>query len=141
LVLNEVFEHLRINPLATSGELHRILKPGGPLIMSTPNGLSLKRLVALCLRGRPGPRIYDEFDKLNRLGHMGHVREYAVNEAVDFLNSMGFQPVLIIYRGRYDLNRGSMALLATDTVGRALPRLRPFFTVVAKKVERTGTDT
>jgi SAM-dependent methyltransferase len=132
LVMNEIFEHLRINPIHTFAELRRVLRPGGLLLMSTPNGLSLTRLAALCLRGRPGPQIHEEYDKLDRLGHMGHVREYAVNEVLDFLRSASFQPVAIVHRGRYALNGGSLRSLAADTFGRALPQVRPYFTVVAR---------
>jgi len=41
LVLAEVIEHLK-NPYDVVGELNRILKPGGKLVLSTPNILSLK---------------------------------------------------------------------------------------------------
>jgi 2-polyprenyl-3-methyl-5-hydroxy-6-metoxy-1,4-benzoquinol methylase len=138
VVVNEIFEHLRIDPIATFAELHRILKPAGLLIMSTPNGLSLKRVAASCLHGRPGPEIYEEFAKLTQLGHMGHVREYAVNEVLNFLQSASFQPFAVIHRGRYAHSGRSLLSLAADALGRVLPRTRPFFTVVARRSEATA---
>ncbi|HEY8280336.1 MAG TPA: class I SAM-dependent methyltransferase [Bdellovibrionota bacterium] len=46
----EVIEHLE-NPRHLVRELHRILKPGGTLLLSTPNNESLTSLLSLCLRG------------------------------------------------------------------------------------------
>ncbi|MFH2001756.1 MAG: methyltransferase domain-containing protein [Planctomycetota bacterium] len=45
----ETFEHL-ISPYAVLHEVHRILKPGGALIMTYPSPLDLKRLVRYMFR-------------------------------------------------------------------------------------------
>ena len=37
VILSEVLEHLRISPMTALREIHRILKPGGYLILTTPN--------------------------------------------------------------------------------------------------------
>ncbi|MBF0485525.1 MAG: class I SAM-dependent methyltransferase [Candidatus Omnitrophica bacterium] len=50
IVLAEVVEHLK-NPYDVVKELHRILKPGGKLVLSTPNILNLKSRVRFLVEG------------------------------------------------------------------------------------------
>ena len=37
VLFNEIFEHLRINPIDTLEEVNRVLKPGGIMMLTTPN--------------------------------------------------------------------------------------------------------
>ena len=46
----EVIEHLE-NPRSICRELHRLLRPGGAVLLSTPNNESWRSLVALLVRG------------------------------------------------------------------------------------------
>jgi 2-polyprenyl-3-methyl-5-hydroxy-6-metoxy-1,4-benzoquinol methylase len=50
IVSAEVIEHLE-NPRATAREWHRLLRPGGLLVFSTPNNQSIRSLIALVVRG------------------------------------------------------------------------------------------
>ncbi len=50
VIAAEVIEHLE-NPRQVAREWFRILKPGGTLILSTPNNESIRSLLALLLRG------------------------------------------------------------------------------------------
>lgn len=50
IVLAEVVEHFK-NPYDVIQELHRILKPGGTLVLSTPNILNLKSRVRFLTEG------------------------------------------------------------------------------------------
>jgi len=50
VVLAEVIEHLR-NPYQVMQELNRILRPGGKIILSTPNILNLKSRIRFLLGG------------------------------------------------------------------------------------------
>jgi 2-polyprenyl-3-methyl-5-hydroxy-6-metoxy-1,4-benzoquinol methylase len=51
VVAAEVIEHLE-NPRQVAREWFRILKPGGTLILSTPNNESIRSLLALLMRGQ-----------------------------------------------------------------------------------------
>jgi 2-polyprenyl-3-methyl-5-hydroxy-6-metoxy-1,4-benzoquinol methylase len=50
VIAAEVIEHLE-NPREVAREWYRILKPGGTLLLSTPNNESIRSLVALLVRG------------------------------------------------------------------------------------------
>ena len=44
---------------------------------------------------------FTEYQKLAKLGHMGHVREYTTTEIADFVRRIGFKLTKIIFRGAY----------------------------------------
>jgi len=139
----EIFEHLRIDLIATMSEVNRVLAMDGILILTTPNLFSIGNILKF-LSGRPVNDVYEEFEKLQTIGHMGHVREYSTREIRRFLEKVGFSTRAINYRGhmaRRELLRQQLG----DIRGRALsaaltgletlrPRLRPYQSLVAQKV-------
>ncbi len=128
VVLHEVFEHLRVDPLAALRSAAAALVPGGVLLLSTPSLLSLAGTWNLLLRGRAqavGTGPFLEYGKLATLGHMGHVREYTTVEVCELLPRFGLVPEQLVFRGRSRGLRGPLT--------RLLPPLRPFFEVVARK--------
>lgn len=90
VVFAEIFEHLRINVLATMSRVRDLLTPQGHLYLTMPNGLSLNAWRKRLLRGRTGPPPVDEWSKLKQLGHMGHVREYSLSEITEVLGESNF---------------------------------------------------
>src|SRR3989344_6693628 len=44
IIFTEIFEHLGVDPLGALREIRRILKPGGILILSTPNLYTLHKI-------------------------------------------------------------------------------------------------
>ena len=97
ILFNEVFEHLRIDPIFTLKELNRVLKPGGHLIFSTPN--KYKFLAVLhYLVGQSYIKPYQQFKKIEELGHMGHIREYSKGELKAFLDGTGFTIKKTMYK-------------------------------------------
>ena len=134
ILFNELFEHLRIDPIFTLAEVHRVLRPGGRLFLSTPNLRSLRGLRNLLLHGRAlttQDGVYEQYEKLETLGHMGHVREYTVREVSEFLQRCGFDVQKVVFRGGH--GRGLVGLGE-----RLFPSLRPFFTLVASRREPHG---
>lgn len=86
VVFSELIEHLGLNPVRTLSEIHRVLKPGGAVVVTTPNALSLERLATL-LRG--GSQMVDRYSPLFGYGAR-HNREYHPRELRELLESCGF---------------------------------------------------
>jgi SAM-dependent methyltransferase len=132
VLFNELFEHLRIDPVFTLTDAGRVLKPGGVLLLSTPNLRSLRGIRNLVVRNQGhavSAGVYEQYEKLRTVGHMGHVREYTTREVADFLTRVGFRPEKIVFRGGHGTG-------AAGIVERLAPALRPFFTIVASKPAR-----
>ena len=128
-VMNEVFEHLRIDLIATMEEVPRVMAPGALLMLSTPNLFSYRGLRNLLLHRRAwaiAAEPYAAFTKLRTLGHMGHVREYTPRELRDFLSSVGFDVERVVHRGT---PAGRFERTAVALSG----RLRPYVSILARR--------
>jgi 2-polyprenyl-3-methyl-5-hydroxy-6-metoxy-1,4-benzoquinol methylase len=102
IIFTEMLEHLRVNPLHSVREMARVLRPGGLLLLSTPNITPLHRVGFLFGRDYQGDPV-KEFGKLERIGHMGHVRLYSTHEVVRILEHAGLSVEEVRYEGRLDL--------------------------------------
>ena len=101
VVFNELFEHLRINVNFTIKEVARVLKPGGALMLSTPNLRSARGIRNFLVKGEAfacSRGIVNQYSKLESLGHMGHVREYTTAEVVSVLDEWGLTVEEVVYR-------------------------------------------
>ena len=132
ILMNEVFEHLRIDLIHSFTQINKTLKNNGLLVLSTPNFLSLMGIFNLVFRRRARSLIYDEFSKLSDLGHMGHIREYTVNEIIIFLSHFDMYPLKVYYRGSY-IHGSFLKKFIFNTIFRILPFTRPYFTIVFRK--------
>lgn len=113
IIFTEVFEHLRINPINTLLKLKSKLKEGGLLYLTTPNFFRYTNIINFLL-GRPVVNAYYEFEKLNTIGHMGHVREYAKGEVCSFLENTGFEIIEFDYKQSRKYRTFSKANLANN---------------------------
>ena len=128
VLFNEIFEHLRINPIFTMKEVFRVMKPNGTMMLSTPNLRSVNGLYFFIFKNQSFTvcqGIYNEYLKLEKIGHMGHVREYTTTEMVNFLTKIGFEIETIYYRGQFKGKR--------EMVRKIAPKLSPFVTYICKK--------
>ncbi|OGF61967.1 MAG: hypothetical protein A2Y62_20820 [Candidatus Fischerbacteria bacterium RBG_13_37_8] len=80
----EILEHLILNPDFAFSEIHRVLKPGGYLILTTPNVTRIYNVVFLL----KNINIYDDYSPNGIYGR--HNREYTLQEVIDLLNSHHF---------------------------------------------------
>ncbi|HEX6977540.1 MAG TPA: methyltransferase domain-containing protein [Patescibacteria group bacterium] len=97
ILFNEVFEHLRIDPLSTLKEINRVMKPKGIMILTTPNLYALHKII-MFNTGKGFNNAYIEFEKLSKYGYMGHIREYSVNEVKNILEKSGFKVKKVEYK-------------------------------------------
>ncbi len=94
----EVIEHLTYDPTWTLYEIHRVLKPEGQLIISTPNPFRYTNI----LRFLSGKNIYPPFS-----GHGSnarHNREFSVGELRRLLAHCNYavEETTVIHDGSYD---------------------------------------
>jgi SAM-dependent methyltransferase len=126
----EILEHLRINPLRPFGEIHRVLAPGGALVLSVPNITPLMRF--RFLRGedyQDDP--VKQFEKLESIGHMGHFRYYSRAEVESILDHHGFEAPRFEPGGK--IKRGDRALDARLLRRVAPERMRSHLYACARK--------
>jgi SAM-dependent methyltransferase len=86
----EILEHLGSNPSHLLRESHRILKPGGYLMLSTPNAVRLENT----LRMLRGENVYAPYSGYGIYGR--HNREYSPWEVGELLAVHNFEPDVIV---------------------------------------------
>jgi ubiquinone/menaquinone biosynthesis C-methylase UbiE len=79
----EVIEHVS-NPYDTLSEIHRVLKRGGSLFISTPNPRHLVNVARHSLLGRPYPEKVD-------MSNVYHKKEFHYAEFINLLRREGFK--------------------------------------------------
>ena len=90
----ELLEHLTADPLHMLGEINRILKPGGHLVLTTPNLASL-RSVAGILQGYH-PQLFSAYIRpRNGVVDARHAREYTPKELGRLLEDAGLEVTLL----------------------------------------------
>lgn len=86
VIFTEVLEHLSKDPVRTMSEINRITKPGGYLLLSTPNCASARSVLRI-LRGG-NPNIYPVYQRRSSTDRHNH--EYVPWEVRELLKLCGF---------------------------------------------------
>jgi glycosyltransferase involved in cell wall biosynthesis/SAM-dependent methyltransferase len=91
----ELLEHLSADPMHMMAEINRILKPGGQLVLTTPNIVSLRSVSGL-LQGFH-PQLFSTYIRPQADGPTDarHHREYTPREIEQLLTDGGFDVTLI----------------------------------------------
>lgn len=90
VVAVEIIEHLE-NPRAVTREWRRLLKPGGALVMSTPNVECIRSLLALVFRGH--------FLPFTEPWYPAHITPLTAADVHRVLTEAGFAGVQVSYTG------------------------------------------
>ncbi len=86
----ELFEHLHLNPFHTLKEIFRVLRPGGLLLLTTPNLRRIETLSRLWHDWGPQPPVSRTFYELfPSLLYHRHNREYTASELAYYLAHQG----------------------------------------------------
>ena len=87
IVCGEVIEHMEQDPMFLMAELNRVMKPGGILILTTPN-IASSRGIARFVRGFE-PYFYMQYRKSGTLDR--HNYEYSIYSISQVIKAAGFQ--------------------------------------------------
>jgi glycosyltransferase involved in cell wall biosynthesis/SAM-dependent methyltransferase len=100
----EIIEHLTADPVAALGQICRVLRPGGHLVLTTPNVSRRENQHRLA----HGHNIYDPYSRYGIYGR--HNREYTVAELSGLVSNLGFEVEVITTKdvhGDWDCGAGS----------------------------------
>lgn len=101
LCLNtEVLEHLLFDPSRMLHNINRMLRPGGHLILSTPNALAVANAIRL-MTGNP-PSLWNQLNAASKQYFDRHNRDWTPFEVVRLVQAHGFEVQSVFTRDYYE---------------------------------------
>ena len=91
ILCGEVIEHLDIDPMFMLSEFNRILKPGGALLITTPNCCSARNFWKIAHGYRP--HFFMQYERSR--SPYRHNLEYDVHALVQIIEAAGFLPMSV----------------------------------------------
>lgn len=84
----EILEHLAKDPMHMMTEIHRILRPNGILVLTTPNVVSIRAIHAMVTGIHPA--LFSKYVMPTLLPEAKHIREYTPRELLRLFADSGF---------------------------------------------------
>jgi len=95
IIFGEVLEHIRDSPTLVLKRLHKLLKPRGHLILTTPNFCRITNIGMLLFKRNPLEPFDLDYNLQASDKHITdswtHIREYTKDELIEIINKAGFQ--------------------------------------------------
>lgn len=128
VIMAEVIEHLYTAPEIVLNCIKQVVKPGGFVIIQTPNAASFSKRTRLMFQGR-NPYEMIRLDSHNP----GHFREYTKKELINISNKLKFELYKIITTNyfKYDATKGSIQKFIRSLT---YPGIMRYIFMVMKKI-------
>lgn len=124
---NETLEHLNFHPLKVFKEIQRVLKPGGRVLITTPNLTRLNNRIKFLL----GKSIYHNIREDYWAGT--HYREYSKNELVYLIKEAGLKVKEIIFINFDYPDTNFIVKIVNKLMGLLFPFLRGNIVIIGEK--------
>jgi SAM-dependent methyltransferase len=103
----EVLEHLLFDPSHMVFSINQMLKPGGYVIVSTPNATSLANCIKI-MNGQ-APTLWNQLNATSKLYYERHNRDWTPLEVSRILEEHGFETLDIYTRDYYESTKQILA--------------------------------
>ncbi len=127
IIAAEIVEHFRFHPLSFFQEAARVLKPGGRLIITTPNLTRFNNVAKLILGQSINWDIKDEY------WDGAHQREFTTAELKYLAGTAGLETEAIRYEDFDYPDLGKITKLANKIIGTILPSRRRNIVIILRR--------
>ncbi|MGH2565260.1 MAG: methyltransferase domain-containing protein [Ginsengibacter sp.] len=130
VVVSEVIEHVVLDLDTIFIQLNKLTKIGGCVLIQTPNAVALKKRAAMFFGKNPFEMIRNDY----RPGYGGHIREFTMDELVEYAKKNGFEIVSKHRNNYFGYNHSVKARIYKIFCDLLPPSFRDGITLVLKKI-------